>query len=282
MATVVRQSDLEPTWTTLGAKEPGTIRWLTTNVGGRPGTINTNPDQAAPSDLTVVGLMGLPPAQAQRVHCHTITEIYVLLKGRVVSFDGNGNREIAGPLDCLYMPPGCYHATRALADEDVEFLWLHDRQEPVGAAHYPDSDDVPCPPMHVVRFVDLAPSWEAPQAREVGFLRWLVTWVRGSSAPGVLPDGSVPNENIALGLLGILPANQQPMGALACSVVYFVAQGQVVVTLEQDGAGKATVLGSRDLLHVPAGAAHSIRNLGDDTAKLIWVHEQVVNEVGSP
>jgi len=282
MTTVVRQTDLEPNWTAPGAKEPGTIRWLTTSVGGGAGTINTNPEQAAPSNLTVVGLMGLPASQAQRLHCHTITEIYIVLKGQVVSFDGNGNREIAGPLDCLSMPPGCYHATRALAGEDVEFLWVHDRQEALGAAHYPDTDDIACPPMQMVRFADLAPSWDAPQAREVGFLRWLVTWVRGSSTPDVGPDGSLANENIALGLVGILPANHQPMGAAAYPVVYFVAQGHVVVALEQDVGGRGTVLGPRDCVHVPAGSAHSLRNLGDDTAKLVWIHEQVVDEVDAP
>jgi hypothetical protein len=51
--------------------------------------------------------------------------------------------------------------------------------EPLGAAHYPDTEDIPCPPMHMVRFADQAPSWQSSQAREVGFLRWLVTYVRG-------------------------------------------------------------------------------------------------------
>ncbi len=186
------------------------------------------------------------------MHCHTITEIYVVLKG----FDGNGNRKIAGPLDCLYMPVGCYHATRALSDEDVEFLWIHDRQEPLGAAHYPDTEDIPCPPMHMVRFADLAPSWQSSQAREVGFLRWLVTYVRGvSNAEQVTADGSLTNENTALGVLGIQPASQQPLEVAEVPLVYFVARGWVVVASEHEG-DSAEVLGPRDVLHVPAGAPH--------------------------
>ncbi len=274
-ASVVRQTDLDPSWGAPGAKEVGTIRWLTTSVGGSEGTINTNPRKAAHSDLTVVGMMGLPAAQAQKMHCHTITEIYVVLKGRVISFDGNGNREIAGPFDCLYMPVGCYHATRALSDEDVEFLWIHDRQEPLGAAHYPDTEDIPCPPMHMLRFTDLAPSWQLSQAREVGFLRWLVTYVRGASdAEQVTADGPVTNENIALGLLGIQPGNQQPLEAAGVPLVYFVARGQVVVAFEHEGHS-AEILGPRDVLHVPAGAAHSIRNCGDSVAQLVRIQEQV-------
>lgn len=274
-ASVVQQTDLAPNWSAPGAKEVGTIRWLTTSVGGGEGTINTNPEDSAHSDLTVVGMMGLPAAQAQKLHCHTITEIYVVLKGRVVSYDGNGNREIAGPLDCLYMPVGCYHATRAMADEDVEFLWIHDRQEMLGSAHYPDTDDIPCPPMHMVRFADLAPSWESPQAREIGFVRWLVTYVRGGSvSEEVAGDGSLTNKNIALGLLGIQSANVHPLETAEVPIVYFVAQGQVVVCSDQHG-GPVKVLGPRDAFHVPAGTAHSIRNVGDSTAQLVWVHEQV-------
>lgn len=272
---VVRQTDLEPSWSAPGAREVGTIRWLTTSVGGGEGTINTNPREAARSDLAVVGVMGLPAAQAQKMHCHTITEIYVVLKGRVVSFDGNGNREIAGPLDCLYMPVGCYHATRALSDEDVEFLWIHDRQEPLGAAHYPDTEDMPCPPMHLVRFDDLVPSWQSSQAREVGFLRWLVTYVTGASrSEQVAADGSLTNENIAVGLLSIQPGNQQPREVAQEPLAYVVVRGQVVVTSEQDGGG-AEVLGPKDVLHVPAGAAYSLRNGGDSAAQLVRVQEQV-------
>jgi mannose-6-phosphate isomerase-like protein (cupin superfamily) len=265
MAEVIRQVALEPTWTTLGAKEPGTIRWLTTSVGGGPGTINTHPGQAAPSDRIVLGMMGLPAAQSQRVHRHTIAEIYVILRGRVVSFDGNGGREVAGPLDCLFMPPGCFHATRALPDEDVEFLWLHDRQEPDDVAQYSD-DPTPCPPMRLVRFEDLDPSWDAARAKEVGTLRWNARWVGGAGA------GSVPSETVELGLLGLQEANRLPLRAHASALSYFVVRGEVVAEGPDVAPGPAA-LGPRDVLRAAAGEPHALRNVGAATALVIWVRE---------
>lgn len=282
MASVVRQIELEPNWDTPGAKEPGYMRWLTTSVGGGHGTINTNPGKAAGSDRVVAGVMGLPVAQAQRLHCHTIAEIYVVFKGRVVSFDGNGNREVAGPLDCLYMPPGCYHATRACGDEDVEFLWLHDRQEPLGVADYPEEEQVPCPQMKTVRFEDLVPSWGGHQAKEVGHLRWLASWVGATTGLDLNPGTSVSSDNIALGFMGILPANKQPMRTQACAVAYFVAQGHVVVSIGEDTAGEALTLGPKDCLYVPSGEAHSIRNVGAGTAQLVWLHEESTDGASLP
>jgi quercetin dioxygenase-like cupin family protein len=271
MARLVRQVELEPTWTTLGAKEPGTMRWLTTSVGGGPGTINTHPAQAAPSAHVVAGLMGLPAAQSQRIHRHTITEIYVVLRGRVMSFDSNGHRAVAGPLDCLHTPPGCYHATRALGDADVEFLWVHDRQEPEGAGDYADAPP-PGPAMQVVRFADLEPSWDAPKARDVGFLRWSVAWV-GGGGPDLERGVAVGSDTIAMGLMGLLPGNRQPRHAQPCGVVYLLARGDVVAEVEdRDGPPQRLAVG--DCLAVAAGEVHALRNVGADTAQVVWLHEQ--------
>ena len=242
------------------------MRWLTTSVGGGPGTINTHPAQAASSDRVVLGLMGLPAAQAQRMHAHTIAEIYVILGGRVVSFDGNGNREIAAPLDCLYMPPGCSHATRAVADADASFLWLHDRQEPEGAARYSDAPEA-CPAMRLIRFQDLEASWDGHQAKEVGFLRWAVTWVR--------------SDTVALGLMGLLPANAQPLRSLPCAVVYVVARGRVVATVGEGSERRRLLLGEQDCLRVEPAEPHALRNAGDGTAQVVWLYEDEDAVTGS-
>jgi mannose-6-phosphate isomerase-like protein (cupin superfamily) len=258
------------------------MRWLTTSVGGEQGVINTNPGKAALSDHVTVGMMGLPVAQAQRLHCHTIAEIYVILKGRVIGSDGNGNREEAGPLDCLYIPPGSYHTTRNSGDEDVEFLWLHDRQEPVGLADYPEEELVPCPEMKTVRFEDLVPYWGSHQAKEPGYLRWLASWVGGTRSLDLNPEASVSSDNIVLGFMGILPANKQPMRAQPCAVTYFVVRGHVAVALGEGASGKALMLGPKDCLHVPPQEPHSIRNVGDGTAQLVWLHEELTDQATPP
>ena len=43
MPRIVRFRDLEASWTTKQAREPGFMRWLVTWVGGPAGHINTNP-----------------------------------------------------------------------------------------------------------------------------------------------------------------------------------------------------------------------------------------------
>src|SRR5688572_6786020 len=96
---IVRNRDLEPTWTVLRAREPGFMRSLVTWMGGPEGYINTNPNVAIESLDCAVGLMDMGPGQRQPgVHVHSMVEIYVILDGMAESFDGVGNRHTAGPL----------------------------------------------------------------------------------------------------------------------------------------------------------------------------------------
>ena len=128
---IVRNRDLEPYWGVFRAKEPGFMRLLITWMGGPDGTINTNPGVAIESRHCAVGLMDMGPGNRQPgVHTHTMTEIYVILQGMVESFDGVGNRHLAGPLDCLYIPKGVPHGVRTVGDAHVKLLWVNSTTRP--------------------------------------------------------------------------------------------------------------------------------------------------------
>ncbi len=160
-------------------------------------------------------------------------------------------------------------------------MWLHDRQEPLGSPEYSD-EPVPRPEMKAVRFEDLVPYWDGDRAKEVGYLRWLASWVGGKNGLDLNPEASVASDNIELGFMGLLPANKQPMRAQACAVAYFVVHGHVATTIDGDAAGEALTLGAIDCLRVPSGEAHSLGNVGDGTAQLVWLHEQVTNGTSPP
>lgn len=70
------------------------------------------------------------------------------------------------------------------------------------------------------------------------------------------------------------------MNTQPCAVTYFVVRSQVAV--EADTAEEAPTLGPRDRLYVPPGEAHSIRNVGDGTAQLVWLHEELTDEASTP
>ena len=57
------------------------LRSLITWMGGPPGHINSNPEQAIESLNCAVGLMDMPVGNRQPgVHTHTMTEIYIILE----------------------------------------------------------------------------------------------------------------------------------------------------------------------------------------------------------
>ena len=66
------------------------------------------------------------------MHVHSVTEIYVILKGEAESFDGVGNKHRAGPMDCLYIPAGVPHGVRTVGGEDLDLIWLHGRDRAFG------------------------------------------------------------------------------------------------------------------------------------------------------
>lgn len=272
---VIRQSELEPKFHTPKAKEPGYIRWMTTHIGGGPGYINSNPEQSIISDNIVFGMMGFPAAQKQYgLHAHTVTEIFVVLKGEMTSFDGNGGVHRAGPLDCIVLPPGCYHGLANLGREDVLVLVIHDRLERKGSAQYTDESRLPCPAMQLVSFRELEPNWQGHMAKQTGYLRWLASWLGGFNGLDFHPGQSIKNEHAALGFMGMMPYNKQPRHRNESGVVYFVAQGNIAVS---GPGGREEIAGLYDTIYVPPGEEHAVRNVSGEIAHIVWMHDKLVD-----
>lgn len=272
-ASIIRADDLEPTWTVKQAKEPGYMRSLITWVGGPEGYINTNPGIAIETERSVTGLMRMPHGNRQAgVHVHSVTEIYVILKGRCESFDGEGRRHVAEPLDCLYIPAGVPHGVRTVGDEELELIWVHDAIEPWGVSTYLDGPG-PFPAedeVRLIRFDDLAPQWTAPQAKEVGTIRWMVNWVAGpAGCRNLNPGVAVVNPRLALGLTVVSPWNRHLPRPHAGGETYVILSGTAIAEI-----GNARHrLGRLDAIHRPSGSETGLRNAGDTPLYLLWVRD---------
>jgi mannose-6-phosphate isomerase-like protein (cupin superfamily) len=233
---IVRNADLEPTWTVLRAKEPGFMRSLVTWMGGPDGYINTNPRVAIESRYCAVGRMDMRPGNRQPgVHVHTVDEIYVILEGEAESFDGLGRCHRAGPLDCLYIPKGVPHGVRTVGDTTLRLLWVNDDIERWGVSVYlegpgphPAKDEV-----QLVPFRDLAPSRSGDRARDRGFQRWSVSWVERESA-GQSRNPAVSRQSSRLGLeLTVVEPHNRMLDAGAGARLHVVVKGSA--TLASDG-----------------------------------------------
>jgi mannose-6-phosphate isomerase-like protein (cupin superfamily) len=267
MPRIVRFRDLEPSWTTKQAKEPGFMRWLVTWVGGPAGHINTNPGTAIESTQCAVGMMYLPRGQRQAgKHTHGVTEIYVVLQGELEGFDASGHPHRAGPMDCTYIPAGCPHGVRNCGLSDVILIWMHDGIERNGTAVYytDDHEFTDAPPIELVRFADLEPDWSAPEARTPGTMRWSVNWVDMHSHHSAT---AIHNTKIGIGLTVLEPGHSNPAEALPVSRLYLVVEGEAITDI---GEG-ITTLGHFDGLHLPIGEMATLRNNGPQPLRLLWV-----------
>ncbi len=241
---MVRFADLQATWRTPRATEPGYLRWLVSYVGGPDGYINPNPETGLFSDRYVIGLMGLPAGNAQAgLHIHTVTEIYVILRGRVESLEADGRTVTAEPGDCLCIPPGAPHGVRAIGDEDVVLVWVHDGNELRGTARYLEAgeEEPGAPAVRVIRGEDLSP--EQPETVG-GRLRTQAKWLQ---------------ERVTLEQLTIPAGNAEP--ERAGDAVYLVTQGRGRLTSHADVA----TLEPLDAVVRPDG----IRNAGLEPLRLI-------------
>lgn len=269
---IVKNGDLEATWTVLRAKEPGFMRSLVTWMGGPEGYINTNPGVAVESRHCAVGLMDMGPGNRQPgVHTHTIDEIYVILKGQAESFDGVGNRHLAGPLDCLYIPKGVPHGVRTVGDAPLKLLWVNDDIERWGVSVYAEGagPHVADDEVRLIPFATLEPSWNDGRAAQAGSQWWRVRWVTGRRQEPSRNTGAAPSsDRIDLGLTIVEAANRLRETA-AVNSLHVVVRGRCV---GQCG-GRTEVLGAQDAVYCQAGEPLDLRALGDEPLYVVSVRD---------
>jgi len=250
------------------------MRWMISWVGGGEGYVNSNPHDSCKTQESSVGLMHIPKGNRQRgLHYHSIAEIYVILKGEVMGWDGNKEVHRAGPLDCIYIPKGCPHGVRSVGGEEVDLIWIHDNVEKKGTSIYWDSSK-PNPQtsdIEMVRFKDLEPRWDGLDIKDPGHMHYMVSYVGGKEGKLNFNRGvASESENIGIGLLVVEPGHKQVAKDLPTSEVYVLVRGKAIIDF---GAGKEE-LGHLDGVYLPAGNSRSIRNHGNEPAYIVWVHEQ--------
>jgi len=274
-ASIIRFNDLAPSWH-LPGQEPGMMRWLTSWVAGPEGYVNSNPGYAALSQEISAGLMYLDVGNRQRgLHYHSVTEIYVILKGQVLGWDGKHDEHIAGPMDCIYIPAGVPHGVRCYGTEEVEVIWLHDQIEKKGTTRYYTMEDKITTPqvgeISVIKFNDLEPQWNGPNVREPGHLHWLINWVGGREGfINLNPKYAAVSDHVAMGLLVVLPAQKQVSRSGSSAELYIVIRG---TTLVDTGNGNVQ-LNRLDAVHLAAGKPRMFRNHGNEPVFILWVHEK--------
>ncbi len=279
---VLRFDDLDRPWDIAPrSNQPGHLRWLMTYVGGPPGHLHEHPETGLVAERAIMGMMGLPVGQRQYgLHRHTTTEIYLVLRGRVESIESQGHRQIAGPLDLLYIPAEAAHAVRTVGDEDALVLFLHDEHERLGESRYVTDDDAslvddPLRPQ-LVRWDDLEPWWDAADARTAGRLRWSVAWIAPENgAVAINPGGSAVSPTVAMGATTILASQVAPPASWPLFRYLRVIEGRARI-VEHPALG---TLEPYDAVIVPPDHVHSLRPVGLDPLRVVWFHE---HPTGSP
>lgn len=278
VASVIPFKELSPSWHVPSAKIPEYMRWLVSWVGGPKGFVNPSLGRAVRSDNFVLGYMHLPVGQRQEgLHYHSITEIYVIVKGEVESFDPTGSHT-AGPLDCLYIPPGSPHGVRNVGSEDVELIWLHDGVEAKGVTVYCHSEEqvrsAPSQePVTKVSYADLAACWTGQNPCVPPYLHWSINWVGGlDHYENYNPQHAVSSFKTALGATVILPGNKIAPHTHDVAEVYVILRGKGIINL---GRGNRE-LGHLDGVYFPPGVVHSLSNYGDEPLYVLWATEAPV------
>lgn len=276
--TIIRWKDLEPSWH-LPNQEPGIMRWMISWVAGPEGYYNSNPGVAVLSHDVSVGLMHIPSNNRQKaLHYHGVAEIYVLLRGEVLGWDGRGEEHRAGPLDCVYIPAGVPHVVRTYGDEPVDLIWVHDAIEKKGTSVYwsegmPNPQDESKQEIKVVPYKGLEPRWEAAQEQGPGHLHSSINWVGGvKGCTNLNPERAVLNEKVALGLTVIHQGHKETVTGSPNAELCVLVRGKAIVNIENGNGNEE--LAKMDAVYVPAGCSRTFRNHGDEPAYLLWVREK--------
>ena len=274
---IIKFRDLEPSWHVASARVPGFMRWLISWVGGPKGYVNPSFGRSVQGENIGVGYMYLPIGQRQEgLHYHTVTEIYVILKGQVQSYESDGSSSLGGPMDCIYIPKGVPHGVRNCGLEDVELIWVHDDIEAKGLTVYCNTeaelDAAPSKePIRTVKMMDLEPCWSAPEARTPEFLRYSINWVGGEQRMiNLNPRVAIPSPKVVLGLTTILPGNKHLLHKHSQAEVYIIVRGRGVVDVGQ-GLREVSYL---DGVYFPAHTYHHLRNHTREPLEILWVLER--------
>lgn len=126
----------------------------------------------------------------------------------------------------------------------------------------------------IVRFRDLEPSWATKQAKEAGFMRWLVTWVGGPEGYiNTNPGMAIESTECAVGMM-YLPRGQRQAGKHTHGVteIYVILEGELEGF---DASGHPHRAGPLDCTYIPAGCPHGVRNCGLEDVVLLWVHDGI-------
>ncbi|KAH8701511.1 RmlC-like cupin domain-containing protein [Talaromyces proteolyticus] len=252
------------------------MRWMISWVAGPTGYCNSNPGDAVLSYNASVGFMHLPSANRQQGrHYHSVSEIYIILRGHVLGYDGHGVTHRAGPLDCIYIPRGVPHGVRSCGEGPVDLIWVHDAIERKGISKYWDESmanpqDESKEEIKVLPLNDLEPNWDYEHTKEPGQNHWSINWVGGvKGSTNFSPALALHNDKVAVGLTVIPPGNKQVM-TRPIAELNVVVRGKVVVDI---GNGYEE-LHRMDAVYIPAGNSRTLRNNGDEESYIVWVHEK--------
>ncbi len=134
--------------------------------------------------------------------------------------------------------------------------------------------------IQVVRFRQMKPFWGNRNNEVPGNGRWAVTPVAGPE--GFLhmnrddPD-VVVTEKCTVGFMHFPPGVSSPGLHVheTLDEVYFIARGEMAVRF---GDGHEEPVNQYDVVFVPAGTPHGIRNVGLEDAHLVWFQNGVERE----